>query len=142
MSNPSPTRHASEPVQVAAALIVRQGRYLVCRRKPDVHLGGLWEFPGGKREHGESLEDCLIREIREELAVEVAMPVLHTVLTHAYAGRAVELHFFRCTIARGEPQALGCAELCWVTPEDLDKYDFPPADRSLIRQLRDEGAPT
>ncbi len=142
MDTPFSTRHASDPVQVSAALIVRDGRYLICRRKPDAHLGGLWEFPGGKRERGESLEDCLIREIREELEVGVSMPVPYTVLTHAYPGRAVELHFFRCTITHGEPAALGCAELRWVAPQDLDQYDFPPADGSLIQRLRDEGART
>ncbi len=136
------TRHTSDPIQVAAALIARDGHYLICRRKPDVHLGGLWEFPGGKREQGESLEDCLIREIREELGLDVTTPVPYAVLPHAYPERAVELHFFRCTIARGEPEAIGCAELRWVAPADLETYDFPPADRSLIRQLRDEGAPT
>lgn len=135
------TRHPSDPVQVAAALISRDGRYLICRRKPDAHLGGLWEFPGGKREPGESLEDCLMREIREELGVDVSTPVPYTMLPHVYPERAVELHFFRCTIAGGEPRALGCAELRWVAPQDLDGYDFPPADRSLIQQLRDEGAP-
>lgn len=127
-------------MQVAAALIARDGHYLICRRNPDVHLGGLWEFPGGKREAGESLEDCLVREIREELGVDVSAPVPHAVLTHEYPGRAVELHFFRCTLARGEPVALACAELRWVAPRDLDTYDFPPVDRSLIRRLRDEEA--
>lgn len=135
-------RHASDPIQVAAALITREGRYLICRRKPDVHLGGLWEFPGGKREPGESLAHCLIREIREELGVDVSTPVPYTVLTHAEEGRAFELHFFRCTIANGEPRALGCADLRWVATQDLDRYTFPPADDSLIRRLRDEGAPT
>ena len=135
------TRHSSDPVQVAAALISRDGRYLICRRMPDVHLGGLWEFPGGKREPGESLQDCLTREIREELGVDVSTPVPYAVLPHAYPERAVELHFFRCTLAGGEPRALGCAEFRWVAPQDLDKFDFPPADRSLIQQLRNEGAP-
>lgn len=147
MKKTDATRHASavtpdlsDPIQVAAALIARNGRYLICRRKPDAHLAGLWEFPGGKREQGESLEDCLIREILEELGVGVSEVVPYAVLSHEYPGRAVQLHFFRCTITRGEPQALGCAELRWVAPQDLDKHDFPPADRSLIRRLRDEGA--
>lgn len=126
------------PIEVAAALIARDGRYLICRRRPDVHQGGLWEFPGGKREGGESLESCLAREIREELGVDVSTPVPHAVLTHEYPERAVELHFFRCAIVRGEPGALGCAELRWVAPRDLDAYEFPPADRALIERLRDE----
>lgn len=126
---------------MAAGLIARDGRYLICRRKADVHLGGLWEFPGGKREGGESLEACLAREIGEELGVEISAPVPDTVLTHAYGERTIELHFFRCTIARGEPEPLGCAELRWVTPQELAAYDFPPADRALVRRLRDEGAP-
>ena len=136
------TRDAAKPLQVAAALIARDGRYLICRRRPGAHLGGLWEFPGGKREGGESLEDCLVREIREELGVDVSAPVLHAVLTHAYPERRVELHFFRCAIMRGEPECLGCAELRWVAPRDLHGYEFPPADRSVIQRLGDEEPPT
>jgi mutator protein MutT len=126
----------AEPVQVAAALIVHEGRYLITRRTADVHLGGLWEFPGGKREAGESLEDCLRRELREELGIEVAQPVLFRVIRHEYPEKAVELHFFLCSIVSGFPRPLGCADLRWVAPEELPQFPLPPADQPLVEALR------
>lgn len=123
-------------VQVAAGLIVREGHYLIARRKAGTHLGGLWEFPGGKREPGESLEDCLRRELREELGVDVTPPVHVRVIRHDYREKTVELHFFRCTISRGEASALDCEEVRWVTPGELSDYEFPPADRPLIEALQ------
>jgi 8-oxo-dGTP diphosphatase len=129
------TRHAPALVQVAAGLIFREGHYLIARRKAGTHLGGLWEFPGGKRETGESLEECLRRELREELGVDVTPPVHVRVIRHDYRGKTVELHFFRCTISRGEASALDCEEVRWVTPGELSDYEFPPADRPLIEAL-------
>ena len=130
---------AAGPIQVAAALIAREGRYLITRRKADVHLGGLWEFPGGKREAGESLEDCLRREILEELGVEITELVPFQVLRHEYPEKAVELHFFRCSILSGVPRPLGCDDLQWVAPNDLSKFPLPPADRPLVDLLLAEG---
>lgn len=132
-------RHVPAVVQVAAGLIVREGHYLIARRKAGTHLGGLWEFPGGKREPGESLEDCLRRELREELGVDVAQPVHVRVIRHDYREKTVELHFFRCTISRGEASALDCEEVRWVTPSELSNYEFPPADRPLIEELQGSG---
>ena len=122
-------------VQVAAGLISREGCYLITRRKAGVHLGGLWEFPGGKREPGESLEDCLRREVREELGVEITRPALFRVLHHDYPEMSVELHFFRCSIREGQVRPLGCADLRWVAPEEMAQYEFPPADQPLVRSL-------
>ena len=130
------TRHAPAVVQVAAGLILREGRYLIARRKADTHLGGLWEFPGGKRERGESLEACLRRELQEELGIDVTAPVHFRVIRHGYQEKTVELHFFRCTISRGEAVALDCEEVRWVTPDELPNYEFPPADRPLLETLR------
>ena len=130
------TRHGAAVIQVAAGLIVRDGRYLITRRRTGTHLGGLWEFPGGKREPGESLTDCLRRELREELGIDVALPVLFRVIRHAYPGKTVELHFFHCSISGGEARALDCEEFRWVTPEELTDYEFPPADRPLLEALQ------
>ncbi len=127
-------------VQVAVGLIVRDGRYLIARRKPGVHLGGFWEFPGGKREAEESLEDCLRRELREELGIEVTQPVFYRVLRHEYPEKSVELHFFRCSIRAGRARALDCEELRWVAPGELSRFEFPAADRSLIEALTKEGS--
>jgi len=128
----------TEPIQVAAALILREGRYLITQRRADVHLGGLWEFPGGKREPGESLEACLRRELREELGIEISNPMLFQVIPHDYPEKSVELHFFRCAISSGLPRPLGCEDLQWVAPDELGRYPLPPADRLLVEALRGE----
>ncbi len=126
------------PIQVAAALLAHEGRYLITQRKAGVHLGGFWEFPGGKRESDELLEDCLRRELREELGIETTPPVLFRVIRHDYPEKSVELHFFRCSIASGLPRPLGCADLRWVAPEELDQFPLPPADQPLVEALREE----
>src|SRR3712207_3968712 len=107
-----------KPVQVVAGLLRQAGRYLITKRKSGVHLEGLWEFPGGKREPGESMEDALRRELREELEIEITSPLPYRVVRHAYPDKRVELYFFFCSIARGQPQARDCEEFRWVSPED------------------------
>ena len=125
-------------IEVAAGLIHRDGRYLIARRKAGVHLAGYWEFPGGKREAGETLEECLRRELREELNVHVGRPVPYRVVRHEYPEKVVELHFFRCAIESGEAEALDCAELCWVLPEEFPRFKFPPADGVILESLQRE----
>jgi mutator protein MutT len=123
-------------IEVAAGIIYREGRYLIARRKPGVHLGGYWEFPGGKREEGESLEECLHRELFEELSIRVDVPIPYRVIQHAYPERTVELHFFRCAIEQGEAAPVDCEEIRWVLPEELAQFEFPPADRVIIDALQ------
>ena len=123
-------------IQVAAGLIHREGRYLIARRKPGVHLGGFWEFPGGKREPGETLEECLQRELFEELNVRIDVPIPYQIVRHAYAEKIVELHFFHCTIETGEASPIECTELRWVFPEELSQFRFPPADEVILDALR------
>ena len=127
-------------VQVAAGLILRDGRYLIAKRCPETHLGGLWEFPGGKRESGESLEECLARELKEELGIDITSPDLFRVIRHNYRDKSVELHFFRCGLRSGQPKPLGCEDVKWVTVKELSLYEFPPADRPLIEALQQEQA--
>lgn len=129
---------AKEFVQVAAALIERDGRYLITRRKQGVHLEGWWEFPGGKCRENESLEACVAREIVEEIGVKITNYHLFMTVQHEYPDRAVELHFFSCTIGKGEPRKLDCVDLCWVQPEDFPRYRFPPADEPVIARLLSE----
>ncbi|MEQ1681781.1 MAG: 8-oxo-dGTP diphosphatase MutT [Nitrospira sp.] len=123
-------------VEVAAGLIHREGRYLITRRKPGVHLAGFWEFPGGKREMGESLTECLQRELFEELSVRIDQPIPYRVIRHDYLDQIIELHFFLCAIEQGEPVPIGCEEIRWVSPEDLTQFTFPPADYAVIDALR------
>ena len=125
----------AEPIVVAAAIIERQGQYLIARRRDDADLGGLWEFPGGKLHDGETLEACLHRELKEELGVEVEIIGPERVMSHTYDYGRVELHFFRCSLARGEPRTFDCQELRWVSPAELLNYSFPEANRPLIKML-------
>jgi 8-oxo-dGTP diphosphatase len=121
-------------IVVTAAVIDRDGRFLVTRRQQGVHLEGYWEFPGGKCEAGESLDACLARELREELDVEAQVGEEVLVTTHPYADRSVELHFFRCDL-KGEPRPLLGQEMRWATREELATLEFPPADGELIQRL-------
>lgn len=123
-------------VEVAAGLVYREGRYLIAKRKPDVHLAGFWEFPGGKREPGETFEDCLERELFEELNIRIGTPVPFQVVRYQYPEKTVELHFFRCGIESGQATAVDCAEIRWVWPHELEDFEFPPADRPILEALR------
>ena len=119
---------------VTAAVIERAGEFLVTRRQKGVHLEGLWEFPGGKCDPGETLTACLARELKEELDVEARIGrEVHTV-THAYPERSVELHFFQCALI-GDPRPLVGQEMRWVRREDLSSLEFPPADAELMERL-------
>lgn len=124
-----------DTIEVTAALIRRDGALLIAQRPPGAHLAGLWEFPGGKREAGETLEACLARECAEELGVTVRVGALVRVVEHSYPDRHLILHFFECTLIDGEPAPLGCQAVRWVAPEELSAYQFPPADARLIEEL-------
>lgn len=127
-------------IEVAAGLISHNGRYLIAKRRTGVHLAGLWEFPGGKREQGESLEECLQRELYEELSIRVDVPVPFQIIRHEYPEKTVELHFFRCNIEEGLATPLDCAEIRWVFPSEMGQYQFPPADRPIIEALQRDSA--
>jgi 8-oxo-dGTP diphosphatase len=124
------------PIDVAAALVFRDGKILITQRHADAHLGGLWEFPGGKREPGETFPQCLVRELREELGVEAKVGGLFEEITHVYADKTVHLKFFLCELPGAEPQPLGCAAVKWVGKPALADYDFPAADARLLDKLR------
>jgi 8-oxo-dGTP diphosphatase len=122
-------------IVVTAAVIERNGLLLVTRRPDGVHLAGLWEFPGGKCEPGESHDACLRREIHEELHADVLVVDEILAVTHDYPDRVVELHFLRCELV-DEPRAALGQEMRWVAREDLSELEFPPADAELIALLR------
>jgi 8-oxo-dGTP diphosphatase len=121
-------------IVVAAAVIRRGDHYLVTRRQAGVHLEGYWEFPGGKCEPGETLAECLLREIREELDVSVRVGDEILVAAHEYPDRVIELRFFRCEMS-GEPRAMLGQEMRWVAGADLAALAFPPADAALLELL-------
>lgn len=121
-------------IVVVAAVIERDGAFLVTRRLEGTHLAGMWEFPGGKIGSGETHAQALVREIREELDADVDVGALLFETQFDYAERRVSLHFYRCTL-RGEPKPLLGQEMKWVPRADLRALDFPPADADLIRLL-------
>ena len=123
-------------IDVAAALVFREGKLLITQRYADAHLGGLWEFPGGKREPNETFEACLHRELHEELGIDVTVGELLESLTHAYPEKTVHLKFYRCRWEAHEPQALGCSAFRWVTAAELKDYAFPAADARLLEKLQ------
>jgi mutator protein MutT len=125
-----------EIIDVAAALIFRRGKLLITQRPAGGHLGGLWEFPGGKREPRETFEECLARELREELGIEAEVGELLESLTHEYPGRTVQLKFFCCRLKQNEPQPIGCPAFKWVGAGELNDYQFPAADARLLQKLQ------
>lgn len=120
---------------VTAAVVERDGRLLVTRRPLGTHLEGLWEFPGGKCDPGETLAACLRREILEELDAIVDIGDEIYSVTHDYPERIVELHFLACAL-EGEPRPMLGQELQWLAREELRPEEFPPADAELIERLR------
>ena len=128
------------PIVVLAAVVERDGRFLVTRRLDHGHLPGVWEFPGGKCEPGESHEVCLARELMEELGVRAIVGDEIVVIEHAYPDRTVRLHFRRCEVV-GEPQALLGQQFQWIARDALDTLEFPAADRALIDRLVTSPAP-
>jgi 8-oxo-dGTP diphosphatase len=122
-------------LDVAVAIVFSDSKVLVTRRKAGGVLGGFWEFPGGKREPDESLEDCVRRELIEELAIRVRPVVSFPPIEHQYPDQRVCLYPFLCTCEPDEPQLLACDEIRWVEPAELLKLTFPPANQQLISQV-------
>jgi 8-oxo-dGTP diphosphatase len=121
-------------IVVTAAIVEDHGRYFVTRRLTGAHLEGLWEFPGGKIEPGESLADGLRRELKEELGTDVVIGEEVFTVTHNYPDRRVELHFLTCTFLNAPVPLLG-QEMRWLAREELSAFEFPPADAELIERL-------
>jgi 8-oxo-dGTP diphosphatase len=127
--------HVTRPVIVVTAAVIEQdGRFLLTRRLEGTHLGGCWEFPGGKCEPGETHHQALARELAEELAVPIAIGTRILSTTHAYAKRSVELHFYEARLL-GTPVPQLTQEMRWASRDELVTLDFPEADATLIRRL-------
>jgi len=136
-----PVKRKAKPVphyEIGAAIVRRAGTILIAQRKPEGLLGGLWEFPGGKREPDETLEECAVRETREETGVNAKVLRPLAVVKHAYSHFRITLHAFECRYLSGRTRALGCAAWKWVAPKNLKRYAFPRANRKIIEAIGDD----
>jgi 8-oxo-dGTP diphosphatase len=123
-------------IRVVAAIVEQDGRFLLTRRLRGTHLEGLWEFPGGKIHDGETDEQALVRELREELDVAAVVHELEFQTTHTYPERTVALFFYRCAL-RGTPRPMLGQQMKWVARTELASLGLPPADDELVRRLID-----
>ena len=122
-------------IDVAAGLVFREGLLLITLRPAGSHLAGFWEFPGGKLHPGEDWETALRRELLEEIGFEASVGHLYEEVIHPYPEKTVRLRFFICTVESGEPHPIQCADLTWIRPDELSRFEFPPADARLLERL-------
>jgi 8-oxo-dGTP diphosphatase len=124
------------PPLIVTAAIIRDGdAILITRRPPESRHGGMWEFPGGKLDAGESPQECLSREILEELGLEVAVESIFEIAYHRYEWGPVLILAFECRVLNGEIRHIGVSDHRWVSPEEIRLYDILPADRPIIAKL-------
>ncbi len=135
---PKPSVPAKK-IEVSAAVIIKNKKVYIQRRPLNGLMGGLWEFPGGKREGNETMEECLLREIREELDVDVEIVEKLTIIKHSYTQFRVTLHVYRCRLPRGRIRAQSCEEWKWAEPETLDSFAFPAANSKIVAGLSNGG---
>jgi 8-oxo-dGTP diphosphatase len=125
-----------KPVIISAAIIEMEDKILIAKRPKDKKLANKWEFPGGKLEQGETIEQCLKREVLEELGIEVKINSHFMDVPCQDAGDNACLKAFRCSVTQGKPQAIEHADLAWVTRDELDSFDWPDADIPIIKALQ------
>ena len=122
-------------VEVVAALIWKNNKFMICQRPVHKARGLLWEFVGGKVEQGETKEQALIRECKEELNVLLSVGDIFMDLIHKYPDLTVHLTLFDATIAEGEPQKLEHNDIQWITPSEISNYEFCPADKEILAKI-------
>ena len=122
-------------IEVVAALIWQDGKFMICQRPPNKARGLLWEFVGGKVEVGETKEEALVRECREELSVTLSVGDKFCDVTHTYPDLTVHLTVFNATISEGVPQMIEHNDIEWITPDEIGKYDFCPADVEILEKI-------
>lgn len=123
-------------IVVTAAIIKQDNLYLIAQRKKGSHQELKWEFPGGKVEQGEAPEDCLRREINEELGLSIEIVDIYQVVSYNYGERHIILLCYMCQNAGGEPRCIDCCDYRWVTLDEMCRYDFAPADIPVVDKLR------
>ena len=121
--------------EVVAALIWKDDKFMICQRPTHKVRGLLWEFVGGKVEHGETKEQALIRECQEELAVMLSVGDVFMDIVHEYPDLTVHLTLFNATIAEGEPQKLEHNDIQWIAPSEIPNYEFFPADKEILKKI-------
>lgn len=126
---------ANNITKVTAAIIRQDDKILICRRGLGGSCSGLWEFPGGKLEIGETLENCLIRECQEELGLQIKIKDIFTQTSHIYGDKKMDFTFFNAEIISGEMKMSVHQDIQWVTPKELKHYTFCPADVEIARSL-------
>jgi len=122
-------------IEVGAGIVRRRGRILLCRRRADAMLGGLWEFPGGKRKPGETIQTCIRRELREECGLAVTVAEHLVDVTHTYPTLRVTLRCWHCRAGPGRVKLLGCDDARWVRPADIAAFPMPAADVKVLAAL-------
>jgi mutator protein MutT len=129
---------SSIPHKVIGVAVIwnNQGQILIDRRRPEGVLGGLWEFPGGKIEPGETVEECIKREIQEELGITIEVGEHLITINHVYTHLEVTLNVHHCRHLTGVPQPIECDEIRWVTLDEIDQFPFPKANGQIIAALR------
>jgi len=125
-----------ETVVVTAAIIKRGDKFLIAQRKKGSHQEMMWEFPGGKVEKGENPEDCLKREIEEELNLRIEVGDIYQVVSYGYEHRHIILLCYLCRAVGGEPATIDCNDFRWVTAEEMTHYRFTPADLPVVEKLQ------
>lgn len=130
--------HPYKTIRVVAAVIERNGRYLITQRRPTAVLPLLWEFPGGRVEEGESDADALRREVRHRLGAEIEVGPLISFVSHAYEHYAVDLHLYECKLLSEELTAKAVHDYRWVSSAEFDQYPFTPADEASMSKLLGE----
>lgn len=128
----------SNIIEVVAAVIWKGDKFLICQRPASKARGLLWEFVGGKVEKGETKEQALVRECREELAITVEPQEIFTEVTHEYSDVTVHLTLFNCAISEGQPQLLEHNDLKWITVAEIPDYEFCPADKEILNKIQRE----
>lgn len=125
----------NNPLRVVAGVILNQDKVLIALRRGDAEQGGLWEFPGGKVEQGETDSDALVRELKEELGVEVTVGKPITQTLHHYPAKSILLCSYLCTLTTGQPSAFTHQEIRWIAPDELSPEIFSAADQPLVKKL-------